>query len=488
MGGLVLSILTRDPLELNVDRPSLAVLGDIVSLFRKKAEDPVSADDAPGDKNETGMVENDPDDSLQSSNDRILSHRTSSRIEEAVDNVSNTGDSEEEGSADLTSSFPQHMQPEKIQIIGIHISELLFRVHVMREDDVYDEGLTYCFWDLNAKCITVDQQKLTPDDQLSFQDLRFDVGHLTLKEYKGPGNKQLISLGLRQRVVEFDEVTIETLKTREEVSGRSPWPSTAAALLDVQPPLETLIYEERDRHAFQFRYIVVSGPEEYSRRRSHANIRFGPASIDAPYDIRFQVPTIIREAKATILGPPPPVDDTDGPPLDSVMKYKIHLDGGKVKLEPRMEIKMPLTVIDGERSAALGLFFQTCLDRVNFSYGQQSPAPRFFDYGLSLKQLSDLPESIRLRILLLLPDLSPLERALCVKRETNSFLRCRALNKAIVKVSKRVSRRMRTSRNADAGEPTTSRRQELMTELLKMDDDTLEDLVLAYKRYNRSSR
>ena len=313
-----------------------------------------------------------------------------------------------------------------------------------------------------------------------------------------------MSIGLRKRVVDFDEMTIETLKTLEEMSDRPPWPTTAAALLDVQPPLETLMYEERDRHALQVRYISVSDPSDFDhqRKRSHANIRIGPASIDVAYEFKDQVPTIISEARTTVFGPAEDseaerVDDSGNeangfePKIDSVMKYKLHLDGGRVRLEPRIEMKLPLTIITGDRSSEFGLFFETLLERVSFSYGESDPTLRILERGLSLQQLAALPESVRLRLLLFLPDLKPLERALCIRTEKDSFLRCRSVNKGIVKVAKRAARggRKSKSKGAAAAKSSTNpnRRQELMSALLALDDDTLEDLVLAHKRYTRKS-
>ena len=51
---------------------------------------------------------------------------------------------------------------------------------------------------------------------------------------------------------------------------------------------------------------------------------------------------------------------------------------------------------------------------------------QFRDKGLSLQQLAVLPETVRLRILLFLKDLRPLEAALGLPPSSNSFLRCRS--------------------------------------------------------------
>jgi len=512
MGGLVLSILTRDPLEINIDRPSLEVMGDVLGLFRKNPvrETPRDTPDeckTPGRPTPTDNVNNDEISQSEQSSIGYLSRSSSRRLASNFEEEEPDEDDppqkpifREVSQDEVKSSFPVYMQPEKIQILGFHVSELVFRVHVMQHDGLtIDEGFSYCFWDLHAKCLTMDYQALAADEK-SFQDLRFDIGHLTTQEYKGTEDKQIISIGLRKRVVEFDEMTIETLKTLEEMSNRPPWPNTAAALLDVQPPLETLMYEVRDRHAIQMRYISVLDPSSAitHRKRTHAYVRFGPASIDAPYEIKSQVPTIIGEARSTVFGRPPDnsVDNDDTlddasalPKIDAIMIYKIHLDGGRVKLLPRMEVKLPRTVLTGVRSSELGLFFETLLDKVQFNYGEKDEDMRVLEHGISLQQLAALPESVRLRVLLFLPDLKPMENALCIKTESDSFLRCRSVNKGIVKVAKRAARRAKVSRKA-SGTSTigkANRRQELMDELLKLDDDTLEDLVSNQRRYLRKN-
>jgi hypothetical protein len=232
------------------------------------------------------------------------------------------------------------------------------------------------------------------------------------------------------------------------------------------------------------------------------NVRVGPSSIDAPYEIKDQVPTVISYVREYIFGSTPaepvpvePVDveENSSPAVKAIMKYKIQCDGGRIILKPRLDVKMPLTVVTGERSLELGLSFQTELDRVKFSYGERCSEPRALEIGLSLQQLAELTENVRLRVLLFLSehDLEALERALSVKRESNPFLRCRAVNKGLLRVAKRHGRFRSSHRDGERGGKTSTkapnRRQELMSELLKMDDDALEDLIMVHRRYHRKS-
>jgi hypothetical protein len=224
--------------------------------------------------------------------------------------------------------------------------------------------------------------------------------------------------------------------------------------------------------------------------RKHANIRVGIASVDAPWAIRTQVRTIIDQAKESVLGPRPQVDETGTPEvpvqkIDSVMKYKMQIDGGHIRLEPLIDVRLPLTKFFGDRYS--GLSFETLLDRVSFRYGQHAPADSLHQRGLSLEQLAELSENVRLRILLFVKDLKPLEAALGVKPESNSFLRCRAVNKGIVKMAKKVGTSQPSRTSGVAKKPTT-RRQELVNELLRMDDDAMEELFTIYSRSQKTKK
>ena len=154
-------------------------------------------------------------------------------------------------------------------------------------------------------------------------------------------------------------------------------------------------------------------------------------------------------------------------------------------MTPLIKTKAPLTSIDGEISAEAGFSVQALLDKIEFSFGNPS-ATRVLDQGLSLYQLAKLPDNVRLRVLLFLKDLKPLEKALGLPQTSNSFLRCRAVNKGIVKVSKKQQRKMFTDEMGQTADgDTAGRRQVLMSELLALDDDTLEDLVEAHHRNQR---
>lgn len=489
LGGLVVHVSVRDPLEINVDRYNLVVLGLLLSLFTKG---PTESDDI-DDATSAWAIPNDSQRSLSSHYSKSSNNNSYQTLDESSRSMMGvSGRSlrtspprapnplEKHGDYNVESSFPTYMQPEKIQMLGLHLAEIKFRVHVMQRDGEPEGGKTYCYWEIRGKCITMDHQQLEATVR-PFQDLRLDVGHLSVAECKGVDRKQIIVLGVRQRIIEFDEMTVETFMTAEKKHKRSPWPTTAAALLDVPPPLESLVYADRDSHGLQLRYISVLDPDEdCDRIRNDANVRVGLASVDVQFAIKDDIIRVIDEARSSIFGPPDiNVSLGEAPKLvDSVMKYKLIADGGRVCMDPLISVTLPRTTIEGELSTKAGFSFETFLDRVQFSYGKPS-AIRAMDRGLSLQQLAKLPENVRLRVLLFLKDLKPLEAALGLPESSNTFLRCRAVNKGIVNMSKAVANRMNTLEK----DPTIAgRRQELMNEMLALDDDTLEALLDAHRQ------
>jgi hypothetical protein len=93
------------------------------------------------------------------------------------------------------------------------------------------------------------------------------------------------------------------------------------------------------------------------------------------------------------------------------------------------------------------------------------------------------PEGIRLCVLLFVNDLGPLETALGLKHEPNSFLRYRGVNKAIVKVANHSSKLKRKKSKSCI---TSDRREEMLAQLLSLDDTAfvtaLQDLWSLHQR------
>ena len=526
MPGFVLHMSTRDPLEVNLDRPTLETIALLLRAFKKG---PPESPDLVSDQSEVGFKEEGSENGFEELADKsqrsTLSHfshgstRNNSEVPREKmskqqsnfhrnylsKSGSNSIASADIADAGIDSSYPPYMQPEKVQVLGVHISDVKFRIHVLCSDGRPDNRLSFCYWDMNAKCLTMDIQQSSATER-PFRDVRIDVGYFTADELCGIEKKQLVSLGLRQREVDFDEITVETLMTREPDSMRPPWPSTAAALLDLPPPLETLLYEARERHACQLRYFKVSeSKEEKTKTWGHANIWLGSTYANVPASIGSKVSEVIAEARAVVKGEvsieePPATgsrvsDDMLGDEHilaeEARVFYKLRFEGGRFRMDPTIDISLPLTTFVGERSSLSGIFVETALENAKIKF--KKPSPEIAEHGLTLQQLAALPENVRLRLLLFIPDLKPLEIALGIKPEPNSFLRCRAVNKGIVKVSRKASKRM--SKAARKGRHKADRpnhRQELMDQLMKLDDLDLENLLMHHQRnrhaYGKTTR
>ena len=461
LAGVVFNLSLNDPLEINMDRATLEVIGQLVGLFLKSTEASFEASHEEAD---------DEIDIASSSHSGRLCMPAIRRDSAKKDN--------------LTVSFPSYMQPENVEILGLHLATIVIRIHAMRSDGRFDGGLSFCFWETRTRCITMDIQKMSSEKNL--QDIRIDVGEFSAVEYKGVKHSQLASFGLPHPEVSSSDSN-STPSKHSDANSRSPWPSTAYALLGIPAPMETIHYESRERHALQMRYIAVSNDTD--ELRSTVDIRIGVTSVNMPYKMIDAVYSVISESKKSLFGTPADTDDNERkdqagtapkqtaskldvlPPKRSLMKFKIRLDGGSVNVFPVISLCLPPSTFFAEKSSSYGIFLETMLQRLEFAYGERAVVPKARRGGLSL--FAALPEGVRLRVLLFVNDLGPLETALGLKRESNSFMRYRSVNRGIVKVAKQSSQLRRKK-----GKPrmTASQREEVLAELLSMDDTTLQEL------------
>lgn len=492
MPGLALSISIRDPLEMNVDRVSLDGLGLVIGLFKKKPvaaepaaeETPDEEADAPEDEAPVAEVVADPEASQS-----YFSYFFGSSKAEDGDGSRRFSLLSPRKAKPKPPAFPKCMKPENVDIMGVFVAEIRLRVHVMKEDDEqrHNTGLSFCYWDLKGDCLTMDQQKLNSEDK-TFSDLRLDLGMLEMNEFKGVGKKILVSAGVPCPTGEF--VSLEALSSRPK-GRRPPWPTIASALLDVPATVESMVYENRERHGVQLRMLaVVDRPgSAVEKSRTLINCQLGPLEMNLPFKIGGLIGEIKREAMKS-LGSEPAVANAEPPDpgaakKDSATQYRAQLGGGRVRMTPSLDVRLPLTRLAGNICPESGFSMETLLERVEFSWGENSkkvvPTANSAQ-GVSLKRFASLPEPIRLRILLFLDDLAPLEKALGVKQQANSFLRCNAVNKGFGKLTKPKKKK---STDSSSQQPSSNRRQQLMNKLLTLDDDALEHLWASHQRKQR---
>lgn len=483
--GLALSISFRDPLEINLDRISLDGLGLVIGLFKKPEEAleqlPKDQEPMPVSGPDTYPLKPEPPKTAKPSGGYFSSFfYGSSQVDEAPQKQQS-----------LPPAFPTYMKPENIQILGVYAAGVRFRVHVMRLDDEerHNTGLSFCYWDARIGCLTFDQQKLTSDEKV-FQDMRMDAAIVEMNEFKGTEQNIMLSSGTPYPEVEAEKLPVSTVGLLSN-SKRPPWPTTACALLDVQPSFESQLYESRERHGLQLRMLqVTEDPGKASEKaRSLINCQMGPAEVSLPWPVAAPFRGVKDEINRSLFSVQEETDTeeaaaADESNTDTVKQYRFQFGGGRVALGKMMNVHLPLTRLAGDICPESGFSMETLVERAELSYGVSSEklAPTANTaMGFSLRRLTTLPENVRLRILLFVDNLEPMERALQVKRQSNSFLRCTAVNKGLGKVAPKKIRR----KAASTPENSLNRRQELMNKLLTLDDDTLENLWTHHQKKQR---
>lgn len=486
MPGLTLQITMRDPLEINADRSSLDTIGTIRSIFQKKLQ----VSDA-GERNEDFSEES-----------RVGADAAGlDEASEAIEPSSIFGslmpqkETPDASMTDQNDAFSTLMQPENIQVLGIHLSEVLLRVHVMREDR-NEKRYSFCYWDIEAECLTLDQQRFLPSPQSRFTDLKVEAGYLNWEEYQGTERRTFLSTGTSNpgNRGRLDSQSVASAATAEDEEDMTIWPCTASVLLNIPPPPETLIFRDRERHGLQLRLISMH-PAPFGISRSLLNGRLGVAFVDAPWSISQQIGKVLGELMKSITpkkvtGMPvanaqeQPVPQETAAASKFWMAYSFQIEALDCMMEPKINAKLPFTRISGERSSEAGLFIQTIADKLRFAWGEEASST---SSELSLHQLAALPENVRMRILLCLDDIQPLEAALYLKKEENPFKRCRNVNKGIAKRAKKLAKSSRVSseQNKPLGASGVSRRQQILKELLRFDEGELDELWSLHLKHKR---
>mmetsp|Transcript_20914 Transcript_20914/g.51401 ORF Transcript_20914/g.51401 Transcript_20914/m.51401 type:complete len:867 (+) Transcript_20914:994-3594(+) len=485
MPGLTLQLTIRDPLEINVDRSSLNAIGLVRSIFQQSGVDQ--------------NVQKTAEDNLEDST-ATTDATTNNKSTENNDTFTNFGcimpDLEkEEGQEDSTEAFTHLMQPETIQVLGLHLSEIQLRVHVMRNGD-RESNHSFCYWEVETECLTVDQKKFVPSPGKNYSDLLVEIGYLSWDEYVGTERRTLVSSGFNALATRGrnDSQSYATMSIDGEDASEDQeiWPCTASVLLNIPPPHETLIFKDKQNYGVQLRLIGMSpAPAVFARSSLHG--RLGVTAVDTQWSITSQVGCVMRELTKSIA--PQRLTDTQetsdsepaaGAPTTrpkTLMVYCVQVDNAIYKMEPKMNAKLPPMCVAGERSSENGLFIETIADKLRFAWGQPTPSKA---KGLSLHQLAALPEDIRMRILLCLEDLQPLEKGLFLKIEKNPFKRCRNVNKGIAKLAKRMAKASRLpSMYSSLADGATTDRKDILREVLAMDEAELKEMWYFHKKQKR---
>jgi hypothetical protein len=362
-------------------------------------------------------------------------------------------------------------------------------------DDRKEKNYSFCYWDIEAECLSLDQQTFLPSPENRFSDLKIEAGYLNWEEYRGAERRTFLSSGVnnpgnRGRIDSQSFVSGTSIESDED---ETIWPCTASVILNIPPPPETLVFRDRERHGVQLRLISMN-PAPCGMTRSLMNGRLGVTSVDAPWSITKQIGKVIRELTKSITAKQladPTITATRQPAAEAqktdpkfLTAYSLQVDNLVCKMEPKFDTKMPLTRISGERSSESSFFAQVIADKFMFAWGQQAAS---ITKGLSLHQVAALPENVRMRILLCLDDIQPLEEALYLKKEANPFKRCRNVNKGIAKRAKKMAK---SSKAASKHKPlreasSMNRRQQILREMMKFDDSDLDELWALHQKHKR---
>jgi hypothetical protein len=503
MPGLVLQIITRDPIEINADRDSLLCLGVLQSLLRRAPEEASSdADDADGNESKVEEAEKE----TPASSSVAPNHQTP-----ADDGTSRTSTTsffsaftsrratEEPPKEEKSEAFPIYMQPETIQIVGIHLTSMTVRFHAMHSNRETETASRFCFWEIKTSCLNIDKQQHI-SDQVSYNDLRVEIGHLTWKEFAGVERSVLLSLGMLPSSVRSrcDSTASFAISPDQKLGQGASWPSTACALLAIPPPLETLDYSNRNLHGLQSRLKSVGKPENSAEpMRSNVNVRLGCTKIDMPWSKRSEIATVRSSAFAALFGKaretkradvevPNSSDNRvsattsaqDNPPQQlpkSLMYYNVQIENSSVRLPPLINMKAPVTRFVGQRSSEAGLSIESVLNKLQFSYGEEDTSMSVKTRCLSIAQVGKLPEVVRMRIFMFMDNMHDLGEALELQKEKNAFQQFKSIDREIVRRAEILSEAQKAEGLLDRA----SRRQKMLDKLTNLHDDELEKLLVS---------
>ena len=448
--GSVFALSITDPIELNVDRNHLDAIWFLSTMFIPPKKESDESKDV-SSLSEQHIIA--PEDASASSQ-----HETTS-----IDTVD-------------CNAFPSYMQPDAIYISDIHIARLIVRLQALRPRPENDFGLKFGYWEVNVSSICCEDQHVD-SDELLLHDVTFHIGNLQCVEYKGTCEHSIVSVG---------QSTTFPSKLQKNTQSDAIITSTASQILEI--PLSSVFDSEDSSCALHTRLIYRGGPRHEKQRLAQngvATFKIGTFDVDIDQSLVGSIIAAVDETKHIILGDN---GSTEGKPKESnsLSKSKAKLPwllqvatkGGNLSYEPLVKVIIPASRYQAKQGTD-GLSLDTFLNGLGIEVGPsitQKPSPT------SLAPMSTLPESLRLHILLYLDDLTPLERALKIKRKkkTSAFLRSHTVSKKLSKLPQPFSSR-------SAAEETL-RRNDLLSRLQSLDVESLEALLAIHDSFPKKTK
>jgi len=441
--GFCFCLSVADPVEVNVDRDKLDAIGYLTSLFTP------SSDDA--EKDQTTI------DDEHSESPNHQQPNVGSLLDERIQN----------------DAFPSYMQPDSIFLSGVHLAKVIVRVEIMKSAG--SRGLGFSYWQLSAQSLHIEDTRVdTSNFQLNDTDLH--LGGVDWVERNGVCSNSLVVAGL-------DAVRDEDCPKQSQSSILC----TAARVLGIAVPVSA---DSRlnSVSALQCKLISTRCPGHYlASRISFADVRLGKLLVDLGNTLPNNIAVTVHESLAIVTNEELASAKSNRENADQAspeqpkshsMLVSVATSGGTLAYRSKVQMTIPCSKVRIARGSAEGLSIENLapilLDQFNFG------AYHFNRSDKSSTCLGSLPETLRMRVLLFLGDLTPLEKALGVKskKKTSMFIRSHAVNKIL---TKRGSKKTTAKEAPLVGELST-RRLALLAKLNALDNDSLEGLLAMHDR------
>ena len=435
--GVAFFFSIADPIEFNIERQSIEAISkfmDIVAEYNKQ--------------NESKSKE--PVNQIQKKSETKTSKNTDkgNKVSE-VDNE----------------SFPSYMNAQSVFIFGLQISTIAFRLQLMKSDGKFEHGHGFKFFEVLIQSISMDCQSLD-SSMLLISDYDLNVGHIEVNVVKGVCRNQHVDVGKKSPTNELSAPLFR---------------KTASIVLDSAVILNSSNFIHNMKDAIQFRMIMSkAGPDNVSEtlRENESKsfeIKIGHVQLQLFSSVISDIYTALNILNSALFSSPSTPSSPPVFPNHFTWKYYVALDGGTLMYQ-NFKCEFPSSHIYGEKSPTVGFFLESILNQIQLDSSSQlagcAHGEGFF------KEMIDLPENVRMRIFLFLDNLEPLATALGIKNTPkNTFLGCYSVNKFLTSMVKKVSNHgNQVKKLVNAKE---RRRQEMLAELMRLDNETLEAMILS---------
>jgi len=446
--GIIIFFSISDPLELNVERISLEALRKVMDIADQYKNQKSSTQDTPGASEEDAELVN----------------------EKSIQTLG--APKKNRKGAETNSPFPSYMNAENILVVGFQISCIAVRVQMMKENMIKENGYSFSFCELNVHSVSMDSHFLK-SDELSFTDCDFDIGYFELNMYKGVNRKQHICIGKNVSV--------------HEKSSLVPARGTAYTLMKSSTILGSSEYLDYRKDAVQFRLLetksssyACSDPKTLNERKSF-EVQIGSARVDIGSSFIQELKSISNLSNGIIF----PKPKQPSPPLNVapiperfIWRYFLSLNEGILNYD-NARCEYPTTRLVGEKSPTMGFIIESILNQIELKFSSDYVGCL---HGTEfLEKIVDLPENVRMRIFLFLDDLKPLASVLGIESlPGNNFLAGYTINKHLWNVIEQLT--LKKAKDKLLVEKKKKRRKELLSRIMLLGDEDLEDLVLSLEK------